>query len=58
MGKQKRKVHLKPIKKSKWDRTCERCGEDNFVPYKKIWTCRFCNYKNEGEQYDIQRTID
>ena len=46
MGKQKKKEHQKPIKKSKWDRTCERCGEDNFVPYKKVWTCRFCNYRN------------
>lgn len=46
MGKQKRKEHQKPVKKSKWERICERCGEDNYVTYKKIWTCRFCNYRN------------
>lgn len=46
MGKQKRKEHQKPVKKSKWELTCEQCGEENFVPGRKIWTCKWCGYRN------------
>ena len=46
MGKQKRKENQKPVKKSKWDRLCETCGEESYVPFKKVWTCRYCNRKN------------
>lgn len=38
MGKQKKKEQQKPIKKSKYDRTCERCGNDNFVR-KPVYVC-------------------
>lgn len=50
MGKQKLKEQQKITKVSKWERVCERCGEENFVPYKKIWVCRFCNYRNGVEE--------
>lgn len=32
-------------KKSKWDRVCERCGNEVFSP-KKIYRCPYCDWKN------------
>lgn len=48
MGKQKRKEHQKPVKKSKWDRTCERCGNENFTP-RKFYVCNYCGFYNGGK---------
>lgn len=49
MGEQKRKVNLKSVKKSKWERTCERCGNDNFVR-KPVYICSYCGFQN-GVKY-------
>lgn len=45
MGKQKRKVTQIEPKRSKWDRVCERCGNENFSR-KPIFKCRYCNLTN------------
>ncbi len=53
MGKQKKKNSQKIQKKSKFERTCERCGNDNFS-FKPVFKCRFCGevngLKKEGER--------
>ena len=45
MGKQKRKGQNVEPKKSKWDRTCERCGNENFSR-KPVFKCKYCNWVN------------
>lgn len=50
MGKQKRKEHQTQIKKNKWDKTCERCGNESFVPGAKSWTCKYCGFRNEVDK--------
>jgi hypothetical protein len=45
MGKQKKKKNQKIQKKSKFERTCERCGNDNFS-FKPVFKCRFCGEVN------------
>lgn len=51
MGKQKRKVNLKPVKKSKWERTCERCGNEQ-VNRNRVFKCKFCKaWNGVGEMY-------
>lgn len=40
MGKRK-----KVKKKSKWNRVCERCGNEVFSS-KKIYRCPYCDWKN------------
>lgn len=43
MGKQRKKV--KKRKKSKYDRICERCGNEVFS-FKRIFQCPFCELIN------------
>ena len=45
MGKQMKKVRQTHQKKNKWQRVCERCGNETFSP-KKIFQCQFCGLKN------------
>ena len=45
MGKQKRKQHPKKQKVNKFERICERCGNENFS-FKPIFKCRFCGEVN------------
>lgn len=45
MGKQKRKKSQKQQKVSKFIRTCERCGNENFSK-KKIFQCEYCGWRN------------
>ena len=45
MGKQIKKVHEVKKKKSKWERTCERCGNEMFSP-RLIFKCRYCKWWN------------
>ena len=45
MGKQKRKKQQKQEKVSKYMRTCERCGNENFS-FKPVFKCRFCEEVN------------
>ena len=45
MGKQIKKVHEVKKKKSKWERTCERCGNEVFSP-RPIFKCRYCKWWN------------
>lgn len=45
MGKQKRKGQNVEPKKSKWDRTCERCGNENFSR-KPVFKCKHCKAWN------------
>lgn len=58
MGKQKRKEHQKPVKKSKWERTCERCGNDSFSPM-NVWKCPYCWWWNgiENTQKEIKDDV-
>lgn len=49
MGKQKRKGHNVEPKKSKWDRTCERCGNENFSR-KPVFKCKYCWFWNGVEK--------
>ncbi|WP_461810854.1 hypothetical protein [Faecalimonas sp.] len=39
----------KTVKRSKWIRTCERCGNETFTP-KRIYTCPYCNWRNGLEK--------
>ncbi len=52
MGKQKKKKQQKREKVSKYMRTCERCGNDNFS-FKPVFKCRFC-----GEVNGLEREMD
>lgn len=52
MGKQKRKGQNVEQKKSKWDRTCERCGNENFSR-KPVFKCEYCMYWN-GVNKDME----
>ncbi len=45
MGKQQRKKPQKRQKVSKFNRTCERCGNENFSRT-RIYRCTFCDWKN------------
>ena len=45
MGKQHRKKPQKREKVSKFIRTCERCGNENFSR-SKVFRCEFCNKLN------------
>lgn len=54
MGKNRKKVTAQK-KKSIYDRTCERCGND-FFSKKRIYTCPYCLWTNglkRGAEYDI-----
>ena len=55
MGKQQRKKPQKRQKVSKFIRTCERCGNENFSR-SKVFRCEFCNKLN-GVIKDEQRRI-
>lgn len=44
MGKNKKKANGNK-KKSIYDRTCERCGNEVFLK-KRVFTCPFCYYLN------------
>lgn len=48
MGKQKKKEPQKNTN-SKWTRTCERCGNDNFSR-KPVYVCQYCGFQN-GVRY-------
>lgn len=53
MSKQKRKQPKQQQKKSKFERTCERCGNDNFS-FKPVFKCRLCgevNGLNRGNDF-------
>lgn len=52
MSKKKMKKKQKIQKKSKFERTCERCGNDNFS-FKPVFKCRFC-----GEVNGLKREMD
>ena len=45
MGKQKRKGQNVEPKKSKWDKTCERCGNEQ-VKRERVFKCKFCKAWN------------
>ena len=45
MGKQKKKEQQGYKKTSKWDRVCERCGNETFSR-KPIFKCQYCNLVN------------
>ena len=45
MGKQKTKQRQVVKKKSKWDRDCERCGNENFSR-KPVFRCKYCGLIN------------
>ena len=45
MGKKQRKKPQKRQKVSKFIRTCEQCGNENFS-FKKIYECQWCGWKN------------
>ena len=53
MGKQKRKQPQQKQKINKFERTCDRCGNENFS-FKPVFKCRFCGKVNgiqkESEQ--------
>lgn len=55
MGKQKRKKQQIRQKINKFERTCERCGNENFS-FKPVFKCRFCGevngLKREGDQHE------
>ena len=52
MGKQIKKVHNKPQKQNKWQRVCERCGNDQFSP-KRVFRCNYCGLWN-GVNNDLE----
>lgn len=45
MGKQKKKQQHKKQKINKFERICERCGNENFS-FKSVFKCRFCGEVN------------
>ena len=45
MSKQQRKKPQKKQKVSKFQRTCERCGNENFS-FQRIYKCQWCGWKN------------
>lgn len=47
MSKQKRKQHQQRQKINKFQRTCERCGNENFS-FSPVFKCRFCKKLNGG----------
>ena len=52
MGKQIKKLRLNRQKPNKWERTCERCGNETFSP-KRVFKCRFCGLVN-GLENDVK----
>ena len=45
MGKQKKKKAQVRTKTSKFERVCERCGNENFS-FKPVYRCKYCNKLN------------
>lgn len=45
MGKQIKKASQKRQKVSKFQRICERCGNEVFSP-KRVFRCRYCGWMN------------
>lgn len=45
MGKQFKKAHLKKQKVNKWQKTCERCGNESYTP-NKVFRCKYCGQVN------------
>ena len=51
MGKQKRKVQQGHKKISKWDKICERCGNEQ-VNRNRVFKCKFCKaWNGVGEEW-------
>ena len=49
MSKQQRKKPHKQQKVSKFQRACERCGNENFS-FQRIYKCQWCGWKNGVER--------
>ena len=45
MGKQKRKKNQVIEKKSKFEKICDRCGNENFS-FKPVFKCKYCGEIN------------
>lgn len=48
MGKQIKKIRQERKKKSRYERLCERCGNESFS-FGRVWKCPYCKLWNGVE---------
>lgn len=55
MGKQIKKIH--PQKKNKYEKICERCGNEG-ITRKTVFRCMYCQWLNGvgADEYDVEIT--